>query len=443
MVTQFTTRKSTKAFHPAQEEDDDLETAFRALATFMCSKCNTPLDGTPRPNQRGYQEPDQAPERSDRHICCKTAHCSYCGKPASARCRHLVALREYGTWRLPGFVRGRVVKQVRGSAPAHDLPDGQMVDYEEDQKQEAFRTAYPLLALIYGEGFTRKSDAPVPLAPILGPHFLRGDRQMVVNGLGRFHHYHFSQNPEATREKARQMIHDLEEGVVRMKQMTPSALRFLHRDLDIATASATPKKFGRDGISALLFSPDGRLLLVGIPGEAQLWDVKTGELHQQLSLRSISSSDSAKDDITAAFSPDGSHLSLAMSSEWSGYGYTDDGHKNVSHTSVFHVATGQKVADIPSVNLTTYRTGHPTDALLCNGSVVARARGRFMHLTPVGEAGKSVLGGCRPVRLPHRTLLRSCAFSPDGRTLATVQSAYPANDLTAHRVLLWRIQPDS
>ncbi|MDX1931407.1 MAG: WD40 repeat domain-containing protein [Capsulimonadales bacterium] len=406
-----------------QVTEEDLELAFLALATFVCSRCRKPLDRTvPRPS---YGRSWDA--RNDKHICCNTAHCPFCGKPSTARCRHLVTRREYGKWLLRGVFRKWDGVPIQPFAACHGIPETRTIDFDDEQKQEAFGSAFDWIDRVYGEGFTVKSDAEIPLAPIIGPEGVGTEHRMETNAAGRFNHYHFSRNPESVRDRTRQMIIDLNEGAKRMKSHVPAATRFLLHQL-------TPADDER-GISALQFSPDGRLLLIGLPGKGQLWDVETGRLVHSLA---VPQSNTNRRDITASFSPDGRRVSVTPSTEWPGYS-NPSGHKWLDETSVFDVATGRQIGKVEAINLPTVRTGIVTEALLAGGSVIARARGRFIHLAPIDKAGQQVLGGKRPVRLPHRTVLRHCAFSPDGRTLATIQSDHGNYLKLACHVLLWRL----
>ena len=77
--------------------DDELELAFRVLATFSCSRCRRPLTKESQDSKSHRQR------NTEPHVCCGVAHCPYCGKPTKERCRHLVSFKEYGRWSIPGF----------------------------------------------------------------------------------------------------------------------------------------------------------------------------------------------------------------------------------------------------------------------------------------------------------------------------------------------------
>ncbi len=412
----------------SSEQDDELELAFRVLATFPCSNCRRPLTKESQDSNRHWRR--RTPEQTDPHICCGIAHCPYCGKPASERCRHLVSFKEHGRWSVPGF-RGKRFRTLPTLAPVHGVPNSQLLDFEDDQKEQAFRTAAPFLNLLYTEGFASDPKEAVPLAPILGPYFFRGDRCMEVNSYGRNHFYHFSKDPDRVRAQALQIFKDLEEGTIRMNTMTPSATRFLLREIE-------PPMTKSSDISTIQFSPDGRLLFIGLPGEGQLWDVETGELLHRLPVP-LPGTWSHKS-ITAAFSQDGTRLALGPSDQRNGhYSSGDGGHKTVAETTIFDVKSGEIIGKVPAVDLNTRITGVTTDSLLAQGAVLARTRGRFVYLNPIGKEGEAILGGSRTVRLPHRTVLRLCAFSPDGRTLATLQESYTENKGISQHVLVWRL----
>lgn len=416
--------------------DADLEDAFRVLATFTCSKCKKALSVdrlSPPSPWRG-----QSPEERDPHICCDTAHCPYCGKTSSERCRHLVAYKENGTWRISGFIGGRVSLAITASAPRHQIPDTQMLDFEDDQKKKAFQTATPFLDLIYEEGFASHGYANAPLAPVLVPHFFHGDRRMKVKYCGRWNWYHFSRKPEDARNYARKIYLDLEEGVTRLKTMTPSASRFLARE--IAAPVPDHIDFGRNPVEPTIqFSPDGRFLIVGMLGEAQLWEVETGTLIRRFSLESVDKIGWYRL-VTTTFSSDCTRVAIAAFEERSSTRSSSErGYKNVLTTTVFDVASGEILSTLDEIELPTLLTGWPTEALLANGTVMVRIRGRCAHLAPIGAEGQAVLGSCRPIRLPHRTVLRRCAFSPDGHTFATIQAGSIGLRNADRQVMLWKL----
>ncbi|MCX6367016.1 MAG: hypothetical protein NTX57_09950 [Armatimonadetes bacterium] len=420
------TTQSTPSPNPTHlGQDDELELAFRVLATFPCSNCRRPLTKESHDSKPHWRR--RTPEQTDPHICCGIAHCPYCGKPASERCRHLVSFKEYGRWSVPGF-RGKTARTLPTLAPAHGVPNSQLLDFEDDQKEQAFRTAAPFLNLLYTEGFASKSDIKVPLAPILGPHFFRGDRCMEVNSYGRNHYYHFSKDPDRVRAQALQIFKDLEEGIVRMNNMTPCAARFLLREIE-------PPVNQYSYVSSIQFSPDGRLLFIGLPEEGQLWDVETGALLHRLPMKH-----SYNKRVTASFSQDSTRLALASSDQENGhYSSGSGGHKTVAETTIFDIKSGEIIGKVPAVDLKTRITGVTTDSLLAQGTVLARARGRFVYLNPIGKEGEAILGSSRTIRLPHRTVLRLCAFSPDSRTFATLQESYTENKGISHHILVWRL----
>jgi WD40 repeat protein len=432
-------QKSSVSKTTAQEiSDEDIETAFRALATFKCSVCNHPLKDDDTKQSPWYQ-------KRDKHVCCNTAHCPYCGKPASEKCRHLVSYKSDGKWRASQlFKRGK--NAIRSTAPAHRISDDQLIDWEDEQKKKAFASAYPYLTSVYGEGFIYSSTCDIPMTSIIATKVLRAEHSLQAHVGGRYNSYNFTADGDAERIKAKHVMNDLASGIEKMKKQVPSAKRFLIREITPylpqnvidSSESSNSSSHETSKITALLFSPDGRFLLVGIPGEGQLWDVTTGELRQRFLLPLEKTSNC--DDLVAAFSPEGNRLSLS-SSQSGFYHYYTKATKRVARTNIFDVASGEMVGELDHIDLPTQYTGEITDALLAGGSIVARARGRFLNLTPVDEEGIRSLGCNKMLRLPHRTVIRRCAFSPDGRTFASVQSISPYGLIFESRVLLWRL-PD-
>ncbi len=432
-------QKSSVSKTTAQEiSDEDIENAFRALATFKCSVCNRPLKDDDTKQSQWYQ-------KRDKHVCCNTAHCPYCGKPASEKCRHLVSYKQHGRLRVPQLFQ-HVKNAIRSTAPAHRVFKDQLLDWEDDQKKQAFRSGYPYLNSVYGEGFTDKPDHDVPLFTILATEVVKAEHSLITSGDGRRNCYDFTADGDAERQKVRQVINDLAKGIEEMKKQDPTAKRFLVREItpylpqNVIDSSkrSNSSSHEKSKITALLFSPDGRFLLVGIPGEGQLWDVTTGELRQRFLLPQEKTSNC--DDLVAAFSPEGNRLSLSMS-QWGFSNYYTKATKRVARTNIFDVASGEMVAELDHIDLPTQHTGETTDALLAGGSIVARARGRFLNLTPVDEEGIKSLGCNKMLRLPHRTVIRRCTFASDGRTFASVQSITPFGPVFESRVLLWRL-PD-
>jgi hypothetical protein len=433
--------------------DAELEVALLMLGTPPCSQCGMPLDGkrgdTAAATRCHHMERPSSPDEPFR--CCGVAHCPYCGKMAQERCRHRVAWKERGIWKVPGLGLNR-----DSAAPDHELPDDLLVDFDEDQKAQAWGSAVPLLEPLYGVGFRRDPAAEQRLIAAVAQRILGNSpgangshgigaagptRVIQVHNYDRYEQYHFARDPEAARARARQALVDLAAGPERIKTMTPRAAQrhLLHQ-------IALPRKAGL--VSLLVFSPDSRLLLIGAAGEALLYEVATGTLLRRLAAPKLGDRSSySYDRVWASFSPDGGRITVAAIQTPSSWPWERPCRPHTGPTAVYDTATGRKVTEldmmIGSKSGNAPSPGDAPEALVAGGHVLAQGRGRVVRLTAVDREGRSLLGGEESIRLPHRASVRHLAFAPHGSTFATSQDASPDSTTARACVLVWSSTPDT
>jgi WD domain, G-beta repeat len=177
-----------------------------------------------------------------------------------------------------------------------------------------------------------------------------------------------------------------------------------------------PKPFrGLAGsISAIRFSPDGKILAAGGQDPfVQLWDVASGK-----ALKTLKSKDDTRDFNlhTIAFSPDGARVA-----------------KDGPPLVVWDVATGQPLFDKWVFNSSDAGGGQAAIAFSPDGKILAAGDALSLQLldASTGAQLKVLVDTKNSSARPETTATRSLAFSPDGATLA---SAGPANAVT-----LWTV----
>jgi WD40 repeat protein len=151
-------------------------------------------------------------------------------------------------------------------------------------------------------------------------------------------------------------------------------------------------------VESVAFSPDGRLLASNYLGQIRLWEVATGSL-----VRSLSGHTSSVTSV--AFSPDGRLLA-------SGSGYGDNTIK------LWEVATGREVRTLSGPGGVTSVAFSPDGRLLASGFCgFLEVPGGCVR----GEIKLWDVASGREVRTltGHTFYVRSVAFSPDGRLLAS------------------------
>lgn len=147
----------------------------------------------------------------------------------------------------------------------------------------------------------------------------------------------------------------------------------------------------KEGVSALAFSPDGKLLATGATegGLVILWDAATGEM-----VRTLGKQGSQTEVHTLAFFPDGTKLLS---------GYFRD-------ATVWNVTTGQAVQSL------TPKTSQKVDhAVSPDGRIIAMAMPDGTVGVWDAATGKQV----RTLKGHAQRQVESVAFSPDGKLLAS------------------------
>jgi hypothetical protein len=369
--------------------------ALMALRGLHCSRCGRALD-----------------RNKEEYACvrCHIAHCPYCGKSAQDRCRHHIAANTYGKWNIYGLTCAKLSRVPAGI--------DQKVDWSDRQKRDLFREAYPLLE-IYGQGMleqpvlSRLMHALISLvtSPVTSVRVYANDRH---------DHHVFAAQPDRARQEAQQALSCLQEGMKRLAETKPDADSVLVAELSAASDDADT--------TALCFSSEGELLATAAGKSVTLWNAATGQKQGELS---------AGIKVTSlAFSP-GNALLTAASDEgcvtWSLAGgqavhnwrtpncrmardYYERVYCKRIHHRVYkslgtydpHVICGQRIGYLHGGASILYITDNIA-------TLLDSASGQ-LHLT-----------------LDHRSPITHTLFSPDGITLATIQTAYRG------KVLLWRI----
>jgi WD40 repeat protein len=421
-----------------------LEVALLMLGTPSCSQCGLPLDGK-RGGDKAAGDPHlQGPSSpAEPFRCCGVAHCPYCGLASYERCRHRVAWKERGIWRIPGLGLNR-----DSAAPDHNLPDDLLVDFDEDQKAQAWQSATCLLEPIYGIGFRRDPKTDQRLIAALAENVLGNTPSTTVGTAGatrvirvhnydRYEQYHFARDPDAARARAHKALADLAAGPERIKMMTPrAAQRHLLHQITL------PEEAGP--VSLVVFSPDSRMLLVGAKGEALLYEVATGTLLHRLAAPKAGPHYSYER-LWASFSPDGGRVTVAAIQTPSSWPWERPCRPYTGPTAIYNTATGRKVTELGAMGGSSAGNapspGDAPEALVAGGHVLAQGRGRVVRLTAIDREGTMLLGEKESVRLPHRASVRHLAFAPDGRTFATSQDASPDSTTARACVLVWSVSP--
>ena len=183
----------------------------------------------------------------------------------------------------------------------------------------------------------------------------------------------------------------------------------------LIVGAAAPKPFaGLDGsISAVAFSPDGKILAAGGQDAfVQLWDVATGLPLKMLKSPNARDANRAFNLRTLAFSPDGKRIA-----------------KDGPPLVVWDVATGQPLFEKFVFNSAGAGGGASSLAFSPNGKVLAVGDSLSLQLLDPGTGAllKLLVESKQTQSSPETIATRSLAFSPDGKTLA---SAGPANAVT-------------
>jgi WD40 repeat protein len=157
-----------------------------------------------------------------------------------------------------------------------------------------------------------------------------------------------------------------------------------------------------DDASAVAFSPDGKILAIGVTGGTQLWDLPAGKLIKVLPAAA------GRTVFALAFSPSGTHLAAAV----------DDQIQLDGQIQLWDIPAGQLIKTLTSANLSVGSLAFsPDGAFLAAADEVTR--GQASAETQLWQVAAGRLVRTLPV-FGQTTVspVSAVAFSPDGETLA-------------------------
>ena len=183
----------------------------------------------------------------------------------------------------------------------------------------------------------------------------------------------------------------------------------------IMVSDGVPKlvDYATKRVGSIAFSPDGRTLAVGSDNEIIFWDPNTGEHQVTLTGKSSFSS--------LLFSPDGRTLaarSYASKSE-SGIYLWDIDTTDIRKSTLRHTITGHN----RKTNSITFSP---------EGQTLATGHEYLVRLWDTADGKLKIL--CEGH--PHQVLVQSVAFSPNGKTLASLSLSIQSSGAKAD-ILLW------
>lgn len=229
------------------------EAAFLALAGFECSECGKSLRETtvPQPGEPGHK-PHLPDAGYSGFVCCRTAHCPYCGSPYQARCPHLLAYKTaYSEWevsgtRVGGFEPG--VKVADATEPKH------LLQAPIPLMEEVFGERYPFVARHYGPMLGEKPSGARMIAELLAP-YEHDDEQAFRRKKRGWRHVIFSRDAEEVRLAVRDEIVTLRKLFAKLdRRFQPDIALSAH--LIQASRGAWHRRY------RLRFTTDGRHLIL-------------------------------------------------------------------------------------------------------------------------------------------------------------------------------------
>lgn len=397
-------------------ESEDIAT-LRALTGLFCVVCDQPLSTKDKKGQWSHVEKHSA------YTCCGKAHCPFCGAPAKEKCRHLVAYRASGDWKIAGLpdVGGNAFPTLPPLDAAH------LLDYSDAQKKVAFGEAYKLLDEIYAPGMRHQRGEAIGGAELVNAILCPDNHQTITTVSGIENQYYFSQCPDLGTARLRQaLLQDFPGGFDRLLRQVPPGSRY------VVSTIAVPVIDSETVVKAVALSPCGKRLVLLTQQSGEIWDISGAN---PVPVCEFTSADGKTNELSyhvARYSPDGKQLLAIRSSEYHGYGSSS------RRTEVRSAVDGTLLHSLGESGDSRSETGEESgapqndrDLFLHGGETLLTVRGRCLRLYNLIHNSTQRTKNARP---DHTILLRSVvadiAVSSDGETFATA---------TGRHVVLWRI----
>ncbi|MBC7809300.1 MAG: hypothetical protein H7145_24460 [Akkermansiaceae bacterium] len=220
---------------------------------FDCTVCRKPLRETvvPKPGDKDFRAgyPTTAYHGN---VCCRTAHCPFCGASHEERCPHLLARKTADSgWTIPGM---RIKNHEPGVNVWNATEPKHLLQPSITLLQRVFGDQFSFVEKYYGTGLTEEPNGGEMLADLLTLHN-RDDEQSFRRRRGGWQHVVFSRDAETSRDAIRGMIATLR------KQFA----RFYKEFQPVTAPSAFLIRTGKKGWYRqyrLRFTTDGRHLIL-------------------------------------------------------------------------------------------------------------------------------------------------------------------------------------
>lgn len=372
------------------------QAALNALSGLFCSVCDAPLCREDR-MINGSARPHTA------YVCCKTAHCPFCGTSGKQRCEHLAAYRTSGDWRIAGLpdLAGHPVPE------AIPLTTETLQEYSDEQKQEAFGQAFQLLFSLYGPGLRRNKEAELGGRLLIDALVPAENKQHPGDGT----EYYFCRNVTGSAESVRLGLTDgLTNGFSRLQSFTPPGARFAIGTLMMKTE-----------IRAVAFAPCGTRFVVCDLDSCEIRRINNGDMVLHTGWTNPAQGRLYH---RATFTPSGKKVVLL------------DGHPyfETDYTTEFRDAhTGDRILGIEQSHMNRiHRLPEELDenreifdttreTFLHNGATYMTVRGRCIRFYDVA----STTGDIEPLlTITLRLPVAHFAVSPDGETFVTAAGQF-------------------